>query len=75
MAWLRQQQREGLRNALAVCFAEEGCPPAIETADRLVDFAAATFEGAFLAAQGGSLAHSDTLAKLADVLIYMADTD
>ena len=69
---VRHQQREGLRDALAICFAEPGDPPATECADRLVDFAGATFEGAFLAAQGGSLAHSDTLAKLTDVLIRMA---
>ncbi len=70
---LRQQQRQGLRNALAICFAEPGDPPAVGMADELVDFAGATFEGAFLAAQGGSLALSDTLAKLAGVLVRMAD--
>lgn len=72
---LRQRQREGLRDALAVCFAEPGSPPAIQTADRLVDFAGATFEGAFLAAQGGSVAYSDVLARLADALIRMADEE
>lgn len=70
---LRQQQRDGLRDALALCFSEPGSPPAIQTADRLVDFAGATFEGAFLAAQGGSAAYSDVLARLADALIRMAD--
>ena len=70
---LRQQQREGLRAALAECFAEPDGLPATETAERLVDFAGATFEGAFLAAQGGSLAHSDTLVKLDTVLIRMAE--
>ena len=72
---LRQQQRDGLRDALALCFAEPGSAPATQTADRLVDFAGATFEGAFLAAQGGSAAYSATLAKLADTLIRMADED
>ena len=70
---LRQQQRDGLRDALALCFAEPGSAPAVETADRLVDFAGATFEGAFLAAQGGSGAYSAILAGLADTLIRMAD--
>jgi AcrR family transcriptional regulator len=70
---LRRQQRDGLRDSLAVCLAEPGSPPAIATAERLVDFASATFEGAFLAAQGGSVAHSGILARLADALIRMAD--
>jgi AcrR family transcriptional regulator len=70
---LRQLQRDGLRDALALCFAEPGSPPATEIADRLVDFAGATFEGAFLAAQGGSGAYSDILARLADALIQMVD--
>lgn len=72
---LRRQQREGLRDALALCFADPGRPPATEIADRLVDFAGATFEGSFLAAQGGSVAHSDIMAKLTDVLIRMAQEE
>ena len=72
---LRQQQRDGLRDALALCFSEPGSEPAIQTADRLVDFAGAAFEGTFLAAQGGSAAYSDILARLADALIRMADED
>ena len=72
---LRHRQRDGLRDALAIGLAEPGDPPAIETADRLVDFAGATFEGAFLAAQGGSVAHHETLARLADVLIRLASDD
>jgi AcrR family transcriptional regulator len=72
---LRQRQREGLRDALALCFAEPGEPPAIEIADRLIDIAAATFEGAFLAAQAGSTTHSETLAKLADLLVRMAEDE
>ena len=70
---LRERQRTGLRDALAICLAEPGEPPAVETADAVVDFAAATFEGAFLAAQGGSTAHHDTMAKLTDVVIHLAD--
>ncbi|WP_103355997.1 TetR/AcrR family transcriptional regulator [Amycolatopsis sp. CA-128772] len=73
VARLRQQQREGLRDALALCFAEPGGPAAVEIADRLVDIAGATFEGAFLAAQAGSTAHSGTMAQLADALIRLAD--
>ncbi|MEU3294376.1 TetR/AcrR family transcriptional regulator [Streptomyces longwoodensis] len=72
---LRQRQREGLRDMLALCFAEPGEPAATEIADRLVDIAAATFEGAFLAAQAGSTAHSRTLAQLVDVLIRMAEDE
>ncbi|HEY0934653.1 MAG TPA: TetR/AcrR family transcriptional regulator [Trebonia sp.] len=72
---LRQQQRDGLRDALALCFAEPGAAPAIQTADRLVDFAGAAFEGAFLAAQGGSAEYSAILRRLADALIRMADED
>jgi AcrR family transcriptional regulator len=72
---LRQQQRDGLRDALALCLAEPGAAPEIQTAERLVDFAGATFEGAFLAAQGGSAAYSCILARLADALIWMADED
>ena len=72
---LRQQQRDGLRDALALCFSEPGSAPAIQTADRLVDFAGAAFEGTFLAAQGGSAAYSDILARLADALIRMADEE
>ncbi|MEC3975774.1 TetR/AcrR family transcriptional regulator [Amycolatopsis sp. H20-H5] len=72
---LRLRQRDGLRDALALCFAEPSGPPATAIADRLVDFAGAAFEGAFLTAQGGSLAHSDTLAKLVNVLIFMAAED
>jgi AcrR family transcriptional regulator len=72
---LRQQQRDGLRDALALCLAEPGAAPEIQTAERLVDFAGATFEGAFLAAQGGSAAYSGILARLADALIRMADED
>lgn len=72
---LRQQQRDGLRDALALCFSEPGSAPAIQTADRLVDFAGAAFEGTFLAAQGGSALYSDILARLADALIRMADEE
>ncbi|MEU3508251.1 TetR/AcrR family transcriptional regulator [Streptomyces longwoodensis] len=72
---LRQRQREGLRDMLALCFAEPGEPAATEIAERLVDLAAATFEGAFLAAQAGSTAHSRTLAQLVDVLIRMAEDE
>ena len=72
---LRQQQRDGLRDALALCLAEPGAAPDIQTAERVVDFAGATFEGAFLAAQGGSVAYSGILARLADALIWMADAD
>lgn len=72
---LRHLQREGLRDALAVGLAELGDPPATEMADRLVDFAGAAFEGAFLAAQGGSVAHHETLATLGDVLIRLAGDD
>ena len=72
VAELREQQRLGLRDALAVCLAEPGAPPAVEIADRIVDFASATFEGAFLSAQGGSTTHRDTLAKLAGVVVDLA---
>lgn len=71
---LRQRQRDGFRDALAICLAKPGEPSAEEVADHLVDFASATFEGAFLAAQSGSSSYNDTLAILAEVLIRLADS-
>jgi AcrR family transcriptional regulator len=75
VARLRREQRDSLRDALAICFAEPDGPPATEIAERLVDFAVAAFEGAFLAVQAGSSAHYDTLAKLADELIQLHAED
>ncbi len=70
---LRNQQRQGLRDALAACLAKPGNPPELEIAEQLVDFASATFEGAFLAAQNGSAIHRETLETLSKVLVAMAN--